>query len=55
MKNEKYKDYKRPTLLLTPEQHKRIKLLCVENDIKLQDFLTHAAMYCLEKNILPEE
>ena len=45
----------RPTVSFSEKEHKKIKIFCVENDISLQDFLHHAAMYCLEKGIKPKE
>ena len=46
---------KRPTIRLTNEEHKAIKLFCVENDISLQEFSRHAVLYCMKKKILPEK
>lgn len=42
---------KRPTVAFTDEEHKRIKVFCVENNISMQDFLRQSALYCLEKKI----
>ena len=57
-KNEKEKQFaglKRPTVVLTKEEHKRIAHFCIENDIKIGEFLKKAALYCVKKNIVPGE
>ena len=54
MEKKKYDDnIKRPTVLLTREQHKEIKIFCAENDIKIQDFLTNAALHALKNKLIP--
>ncbi len=52
---KRFEGYKRPTVLLTNEEHKKIKIFCAEREIYIQDFLTYAALYCLENEIAPED
>ena len=39
----------------SPEELKSLKLYCLENDMKLNDFLLQSAFYCLNKNITFKE
>ncbi len=42
---------RRPTVGFTDEEHKRLKVYCVMNDISLQEFIRKAALYCLDEKI----
>ena len=46
---------KRPTIRLSKEEHKQLKIFCAEHDVSMQDFLRHAVLYCMDKGVLPEE
>lgn len=51
--DKKYMGLKRPTVTLTKEEHKKIAIYCLENDLKIGDFLKQAGLYCVDKNIIP--
>ena len=46
-----FRDLKRPTVTFAKDEHKRIKQYCLDNDITINDFLRHSALYCLENKI----
>lgn len=47
---------KRPTVQLTPEEHRNISHYCIDKNIKIGDFMRKAALYCMKHNInLPED
>ena len=43
------------TLEFTPEQHKKIKKYCIDNDLTMKEFITHSVTYCMRHNINPPE
>ena len=49
-----YSKVKRPTVSLSPEEHKLIAKFCIDNEIKIGDFLRRAGVYCVTKGIVPE-
>jgi hypothetical protein len=55
-KKNQYGGMKRPTVQLTPEEHRSISHYCIDKGIKIGDFLKRAAFYCMQHNInLPED
>jgi hypothetical protein len=52
--NKQYSNVKRPTVTLTPVEHKLIAKYCIENEIKIGDFLRRAGVYCVTNGIIPE-
>ena len=54
-KNSQFDGLKRPTVVLTPEEHKTISHYCIDNNLKIGDFLKEAALYCIRKRINPKE
>jgi len=52
-KRNQYSEVKRPTVQLSPEEHRKIFHYCIDHDIKIGDFLKKAAMYCLKNKIDP--
>ena len=54
-KNKSYDNLKRPTVPLTKEEHKTIAMFCLENDLKIGDFIRRAALHCVEKKIIPKD
>lgn len=54
-KKNQFSDVKRPTVQLTPEEHRKISHYCIDKGIKIGDFLKKAAIYCLKHNINPTE
>ena len=53
----KYNQYsllKRPNVTLTPEEHKLIAKFCIDNEIKIGEFLKRAGVYCVTKGIVPD-
>jgi len=42
------------SLRMSPEETKALKLFCLQNDLKVQDFLYHAAKYCIKNKIMPD-
>ncbi len=53
IKNQ-YSDVKRPNVKLSPEEHKMIAKFCIDNDVKIGDFLRRAGVYCVTEGILPD-
>ena len=49
--DNKYDGLKRPTVPLTIDEHKMIARFCIDNDMKIGDFLRKAANYCVENKI----
>jgi len=43
------------TLKLSEEDYKSLAKYCIDHDIKHQEFLEFAAMYCVEKNLYPKQ
>lgn len=55
-KKNQYGGMKRPTVQLTPEEHRKISHYCIDKGIKIGDFLRKAGLYCMKNNInLPED
>ena len=54
-KKNQYADVRRPTVILSEEEHKRIAHYCIDNGIKIGDFLRKSALYCLKHGINPTE
>lgn len=50
-----YSKVKRPTVTLTSEEHKLIAKFCIDNDMKIGDFLRRAGVHCVTKGIIPKE
>jgi len=46
-----YSHLKRPNIPLTVDEHKMIARFCIDNDMKIGDFLRRAANYCVENKI----
>lgn len=44
----------KPSVFFSDEEHKKIKLFCVENNISIQEFIRFASLYCLDKKIKPK-
>ncbi len=44
----------KPSVFFLEEEHKKIKLFCVENNISIQEYIRFASLYCLEKKIKPK-
>lgn len=53
IKNQ-YSNVKRPNVTLSPEEHKIIAKFCIDNDVKIGDFLRRAGVYCVTEGILPD-
>jgi hypothetical protein len=53
-KSNQYSDVKRPNVTLTLEEHKKIAKFCIDNEIKIGDFLRRAGVYCVTNGIVPE-
>jgi hypothetical protein len=49
-----YSKVKRPTVSLSPEEHKLIAKFCIDQEITINDFMRRAALYCVQKKIVPE-
>ncbi len=43
--------FKRPTVMFTKDEHKLIARHCLDNDMKIGDFLRRAGLHCVEKKI----
>ena len=54
-KENQYSDVRRPTVQLTPEEHRKISHYCIDHDIKIGEFLKKAGLYCLKHKIDPME
>lgn len=54
-KKNQYEGLKRPTVTLTKSEHKKIAHFCIDNDITISEFLKRAGLFCVKKNILPDE
>lgn len=54
-KKNQFSEVKRPTVQLSPEEHRRISHYCIDQGIKIGDFLRHAALYCMKHKINPAE
>ena len=46
-----YSHLKRPNISLSVDEHKKIARFCIDNDMKIRDFLRGAALYCVENGI----
>ena len=53
-KYNQYSHLKRPNVTLTPEEHKLIAKFCIDNEIKIGEFLKRAGVYCVSKDIVPD-
>ena len=51
MKTDKYKEVKRPTVTLAPDEHKLIAHYCIDLDINIGDFMRQAALYCVKHKV----
>lgn len=49
-----YSNLKRPTVTLSLDEHKKIAKFCIENDIKIGEFLRRAGIYCATNRIIPD-
>jgi hypothetical protein len=54
-KRNPYDNVKRPTVQFSPEEHRRILHYCIDQEIKIGDFLRQAAIYCMKHKINPAE
>ncbi len=54
-KKNQFSDVKRPTVQLSPEEHRRISHFCIDQGVKIGDFLRQAALYCMKHKINPAE
>jgi hypothetical protein len=54
-RKNQFDGYKRPTVQLTPEEHKKIFHYCIDNEMKIGEFLKEAALYCIRNKIKPKE
>jgi hypothetical protein len=52
-KKNQFSEVKRPTVQLSQEDHRKISHYCIDNGIKIGDFLRKAALYCLKHKINP--
>ncbi len=53
-KYNQYSHLKRPNVTLTPEEHKLIAKFCIDNELKIGEFLKRAGVYCVTKGIIPD-
>ena len=49
-----YSHVKRPNVTLSLNEHKMIAKFCIDNDIKIGDFLRRAGVYCVSNRIIPD-
>ena len=49
-----YSNLKRPTVTLSLDEHKKIAKFCIDNDIKIGEFLRRAGIYCATNRIIPD-
>ncbi|HNR90557.1 MAG TPA: hypothetical protein PKM65_19630 [Spirochaetota bacterium] len=54
-KKNQYDGVRRPTVVLSEEEHKELAHYCIDNGIKIGDFLRKSALYCLKHGINPTE
>ena len=54
-KKNQFEGLKRPTVVLTLEEHKAIAHFCIDHDITISEFLKRAGLYFVEKGKVPEE
>ena len=54
-KYNQYSHLKRPTVTLSLDEHKKIAKFCIDNEIKIGEFLRRAGVYCVTKGVVPEE
>ncbi len=54
-KRNPYEKVKRPTVQFSPEEHRRISHYCIDQGVKIGDFLRQAALYCMKHKINPAE
>ena len=52
--DSQYSNLKRPTVTLSLDEHKKIAKFCIDNDIKIGEFLRRAGIYCASKKIIPD-
>ena len=45
---------KRPTVAFTLDEHKALKLYCVQNDISIQDYIRKSVLHCLSNEVQVE-
>lgn len=53
-KDNQYSHFKRPNVTLTPVEHKLIAKFCIDNELKIGEFLKRAGVYCVTKGIVPD-
>ena len=53
-KDNQYSHFKRPNVTLTTEEHKLIAKFCIDNELKIGEFLKRAGVYCITKGIVPD-
>ena len=53
-KYNQYSHLKRPNVKLTIDEHKMIAKFCIDNDIKIGEFLRRAGIYCVSNKIIPD-
>jgi hypothetical protein len=53
IKTGQYSKVKRPTVTLSPEEHKLIAKFCIDQEITINDFMRRAALHCVNKKIVP--
>lgn len=51
----KTQDKKHTTLRLPPDDMKKLKMFCLENDISVQVFLEYSVRYCMKNKIIPDK
>ena len=51
--NEKnqYQGMKRPSVVFTEEEHKIIAHYCIDNNLKVGDFIKRAALHCAKNKV----
>lgn len=50
-KLNQYSQVKRPNITLALDEHKKIAKYCIDNEMKIGDFLRQAALHCIDKKI----
>lgn|GEM_PF-1642489 len=51
IKNSQYTGYRRPSVALTEEEHREIAHYCIDQGMKIGEFLKEAALYCARNEI----
>ena len=50
-KGNQYTGLKRPNVTLTAEEHKEIMHFCIDQEMKIGEFLKLAGLYCVREGI----